>query len=100
MKVVTTLGIIIGILFIVSLLITAFGGLNPGRYRRYLDNIASFGAKLSIIYLVIMIVYGTFSGLSVERSIHSVLANIFAVVLAVLLSVVFLSDFFPEKENK
>lgn len=93
-------GIIIGIIFTVDLLVTVFGGINPGKARKLLTRVSIFGMKVFIVYLVAMLIFTVFSGLSMDRSVHSVLGNIFAVILAVLFAAVFLSDFFPSKDDK
>jgi hypothetical protein len=93
------IGIIIGTVFVINLIVTAVGDTKPGKARRILNGVAAFGIKVFLIYLAVMLIYTVFSGLSLDRSVRSVLGNIFAVVLAVLLAGVFLSDFFPNKDT-
>src|SRR5689334_7634012 len=100
MIVIEIIAIVIGAIFVINLIVTAFGGLHPGRARRILNGVATFGVKAFLIYLAVMLVFTVFSGLSLDRSVRSVLGNIFAVVLAVLVAAVFLSDFFPAKETR
>lgn len=100
MGVIKIIAIIIGALFIIHLIVAAFGDTNPGRTRRILHGVAFFGAKLFLIYLGVILIFGVFSGLSLEGSVRSVLGNILAVVLAVLLAAVLLSDFFPTKDTR
>ncbi len=94
------IGIIIGCVFIINLVVTAFGGLEPGKFRRVLNSVATFAGKSFLIYMAVMLIFVVFLGLSQDRSVPAVLGNIFAVVLAVLLAAVFLSDFFPPKDGK
>jgi magnesium-transporting ATPase (P-type) len=100
MDLLTIIGIIIGAIFILNLLLAAFGGINPNKFRKALNSISTFGIKIFIIYLITIMIFTVFAGLSVEHSVRAVLGNIFVVILIALLAAVFLSGFFPSKDEE